>query len=191
MPAAATPWTARADLPDRFARGRALHALLQTLPDCPPEDRRTTAARLLTGVPAADEVVAEAYAIMAHPPLAELFGPGSRAEVPIAGVIGGRVVGGLVDRLLVTPTRVVLADWKTARDPPQDVRDTPIAYLRQIAAYAAVLRAIFPTHAVEALLVWTRTATVMPVPHALLVAHAPSAEALDPWPAVAHVPPVP
>jgi ATP-dependent helicase/nuclease subunit A len=143
---------------------------------------------MLKGVDDAGSVLAEALALMAHPALAALFGPDSRAEVPITGVVGGRVVGGLVDRLLVTPQRVVLADWKTTRDPPADARDTPVAYLRQLAAYAAVLRGVFPDRAVEAVLVWTRTATVMPLSHELLMTHAPGAETLDLGHASAHVP---
>ena len=54
---------------------------------------------------------------MAHPDLAPLFGPDSRAEVPLTGVIGDAVVGGLVDRLVVLPDRVLIADFKTNRPP--------------------------------------------------------------------------
>ena len=48
------------------------------------------------------------------------------------------------------------ADFKTNRDPPTRPEDTPVLYLRQMAAYRAVLRAIYPGRAVEAALIWTR-----------------------------------
>ena len=42
-----------------------------------------------------------------------------------------------------------------------------------MAAYRAVLRQAFPGRAVDCALVWTYGATVMPLPHGLLDAHAP------------------
>ncbi len=105
--------------------------------------------------------------------MAPLFGPGSRAEVPLTGRIGESVVGGLVDRLAVLPDRVLVADYKTARTPPARPEDVPVLYLRQMAAYRAVLRAAFPDRPVDCLLVWTTGARVMALPHPLLDSHAP------------------
>ena len=59
------------------------------------------------------------------PALAGLFGPGSRAEIPLAGIIGDVEIGGLVDRLAVTEDCVTLADFKTDRAPPAQVAEIP------------------------------------------------------------------
>ena len=59
-------------------------------------------------------------------------------------MVAGAVVGGLVDRLAVLPDRVLVADFKTNRRPPGAVEDTPVLYLRQMAAYRAVLRDDLP-----------------------------------------------
>ena len=107
-------------------------------------------------------------AILDHPELAPLFGPDSRAEVPLTGLVGGAVVGGLVDRLAVLADRVLVADYKTNRRPPTRVEDTPVLYLRQMAAYRAVLRDIFPGRAVGCALVWTQTSQVVMLPDELL-----------------------
>ncbi len=112
-------------------------------------------------------------AILNHPELAPLFGPTSRAEVPLTGVIGDQVIGGLVDRLAVLPDRVLLADYKTNRAPPADPAATPLLYLRQLAAYRALLRAIHPGRPVLCALIWTRAARVDLLDDALLDAHAP------------------
>ena len=150
VPAAASPLADRDAPGNRFRRGQLIHALLQHLPSVPPAERDAAARRWLgrpgQGVPpeAVEEVIAEVLAILAHPALAPLFGPGSRAEVPLTGVVGELVVGGLVDRLAVLPDRVLVADFKTNRRPPADLAATPVLYLRQMAAYRAVLRAIFP-----------------------------------------------
>ena len=87
--------------------------------------------------------------------LAAVFGPDSRAEVPLTGVVAGLVIGGLVDRLAVLPDRVLVADYKTNRAPPARRRRPPVLYLRQMAAYRALLRAIFPDRPVQCALVWT------------------------------------
>jgi ATP-dependent helicase/nuclease subunit A len=108
------------------------------------------------------------------PELAPLFGPGSAAEIPLAGVIGDVEIGGLVDRLVITDDAVLIADYKTDRTPPSDPAAIPPNYLRQLAAYRAILAQIHPAKAVHGILIWTANAQVMPIPPALLDAHAPA-----------------
>ncbi len=181
VPAAASPLAERASGGDRLLRGRLLHALLQHLPELPAADREAAARSWLDrpgqGLPdgAAATLAAEAMAILAHPDLAPAFAPGSRAEVPLTGQIGSHVVGGLVDRLAVLDDRVLVVDYKTNRRAPDRPEDTPVMYLRQMAAYRAVLRGIFPGRAVRCALVWTRAARVAMLPDALLDLHAPGA----------------
>jgi ATP-dependent helicase/nuclease subunit A len=81
----------------------------------------------------------------------------------------------VVDRLAVGAGRVTLLDFKTNRPPPKTVEEVPPAYLRQMAAYRALLRAAFPGREVVSALVWTFGARVMLLPDALLDAHAPGA----------------
>ncbi len=160
-------------------RGELIHALLQHLPDLPAE-RRALAAEGFLRRQGLDEAAAaglagETLAVLDHPALAPLFGPGSRAEVPLTGVIAGRAVGGLVDRLAVLPGRVLVADYKTNRRPPDRAEDTPVLYLRQMAAYRAVLAEVFADRAIDCVLVWTQSARVVTLPPALLARHAPGA----------------
>ena len=121
----------------------------------------------------AEGLAGEVLAILDHPDLAPLFGPGGRAEVPLTGVVDGRVVGGLVDRLAVLPDAVLVADYKTNRVAPASAEAVPVTYLRQMAAYRAVLRAIFPGKAVRCALVWTTGPRVMALPDSLLDRHVP------------------
>jgi ATP-dependent helicase/nuclease subunit A len=163
-----------------LAKGRAVHALLQHLPDLPPAARAPAAATFLARVPelnpaAGAEITAAVLAILDHPELKPLFGPGSRAEVPLAGVVGDVEIGGLVDRLAVTPARILLADYKTDRAPPAAPEAIPPAYLGQLAAYRAILAQIFPDRAIDCLLIFTANACAISVPPALLARHAPAA----------------
>ncbi len=113
--------------------------------------------------------------ILNDPALLPLFAPGSRAEVPLAGIIAGVEVAGLVDRLGYAPGQVLLADYKTDRAPPATPQDVPAAYLRQLAAYRAILSQIYPDRAINCLLIFTQTAAVIAVPPASLDSHAPAA----------------
>ncbi|HVB66472.1 MAG TPA: UvrD-helicase domain-containing protein, partial [Acetobacteraceae bacterium] len=181
VPPALSPLAARGV--GALRRGRLLHALLQHLPNLPAAQRAAAArawlARAGTGLSgaAAAELADQVLAILRHPTLQPLFGPDSRAEVPLSGVIGGMVIGGLVDRLAVLANEVLVADYKTNRRPPADAARTPVAYLRQMAAYRAVLREALPGRPVRGFMVWTESGEVMELPAALLDAHAPGAVA--------------
>jgi ATP-dependent helicase/nuclease subunit A len=179
VPASASPLAHRDALGRRFLRGRLIHGLLQHLPALPPE-RWAQAARTQLDRPghglepeAVATVVEQTLAILRHPELTALFGPGSRAEAPLAGTVGGAVVGGVVDRLAVLPDRVLVADFKTNREPPADLEATPALYLRQMAAYQAVLSGIFRDRPIQCALVWTETAQVQILPAAVLQTYEP------------------
>jgi ATP-dependent helicase/nuclease subunit A len=171
--------TARLGRAAAMAKGRAVHSLLQHLPELPAPDRRPAAAKYLaqTGLAlpetAQAQITDSILQILETPALAPLFAPGSRAEVPLAGVLGDVEIGGLVDRLAIHPDRILVADYKTDRAPPATPAAIPPAYLNQLAAYRAILQDIFPGRPVECTLIWTETATPMPIPADLLHRHAP------------------
>ena len=177
VPRVASPL--RAETGRRFLRGSLVHELLQHLPSLGPDrwDRAARAHLARHGIdPAEVEILAaQALAVLRHPDLAPLFGPAGRAEQPMTGLIRGVVVSGTVDRMAVLPGEVLLADYKTGRDAPDDVSRTPVLYLRQLAAYRAVVQSIYPDRMVRCALVWTSGATVTPLPSALLDAHEPGA----------------
>lgn len=162
-----------------LARGTLIHTLLQHLPDLSPEDRaRQGLAFLQRGAAAlsprdATEVLAQCEAVLLHPALGPVFAPGSRAEVPLTGEVDGLIITGVVDRLAVTESAVFAIDFKTGRHAPPSAEEAPILYLRQMAAYRALLAAIFPERRVHCALVWTETATVMALPDPVLDVHAP------------------
>jgi ATP-dependent helicase/nuclease subunit A len=161
-------------------RGKWLHALFERLPGVAPDLRRALALQWLehsAGVALAaerEELAEAACAIIADPRFADLFGADALAEAPIAAVVaGGAVVSGTADRLLVRDDRVLIADFKTGRRVPATAGDIPAAHLRQMAAYRAALRVIFPDRPVEAALLYTSGPALFPLPGDLLDAHAP------------------
>ncbi|MEK9755014.1 MAG: double-strand break repair helicase AddA, partial [Rhodospirillaceae bacterium] len=170
----------------RFRRGRLVHALLQTLPEIAADRRRDAASRYLK-LPAhelseaeAEAISAETLAVIEHPSFAALFGPGSRAEVPLVGTLAAGdgapvVVSGQIDRLLVRDDEILVVDFKTNRPPPEVESGVAEAYLRQMATYRALLAQIYPDRPVRAALVWTDGPRLMPLSDTLLERHAPGA----------------
>jgi ATP-dependent helicase/nuclease subunit A len=161
----------------RFRRGDLIHRLLQILPDLAPAERAAGARALLARErdlteAQREEMAVAALAVLEDARFAEVFGPGSRAEVAIAGTAaalpGGLKISGRIDRLVVLPDRVLVADFKTNRPSPDRIEDADPAYLRQMAIYAAVLGEVFPGRAVVAALVWTDGPKLMPIPEKLV-----------------------
>jgi len=162
-----------------FQRGLLVHRLLQTLPDVAEADR-ADAARAYLARPLhdltpdrIDELIAETLAVIDDPYCADLFGPGSRAEVSVTGVVGGITISGRIDRIVIGPKKVKILDFKTNRPPPRKPSEVPNLYLAQMAAYRALLRKIYTIHQVECVLVWTLGPFLMPLDAQLLDIHEP------------------
>jgi ATP-dependent helicase/nuclease subunit A len=161
----------------RYRRGEIIHRLLQLLPDIAPAEREAAATRLLGRERDLDdaqraEMAAAALAVLDDARFAAVFGPGSRAEIALAGAASrlpsGLAVSGRVDRLLVEDHRVLVADFKTNRPAPATIEAADSAYVRQMAVYWALLSDIFPGRAIEAALIWTDGPKLMPIPEILL-----------------------
>jgi ATP-dependent helicase/nuclease subunit A len=161
----------------RFRRGELIHRLLQILPDLAPAERTAAAIRLLDkepdlSPPQRTEIAHAALGVLSDARFAEVFGPGSRAEAALAGssadLPAGLKVSGRVDRMVVTPQKVLVVDFKTNRPSPDRVEDAAPAYLTQMAIYVAVLRAVFPDRRVEAALVWTDGPNLTPIPENII-----------------------
>jgi ATP-dependent helicase/nuclease subunit A len=70
--------------------------------------------------------------------------------------------------LVVTPTTVLIADYKTNAPPPRTIDEVPRAYLVQLALYRLLLGKIYPGRHVGAALIWTEIPDLMELPGAAL-----------------------
>jgi ATP-dependent helicase/nuclease subunit A len=168
---------------ERVRRGVLVHRLLQVLPELPEARRREAGRRLLERAATAadrgldeagrERLLDETMAVLALPALAPAFAAGSRAEQPLCGELGGRPFAGQIDRLAVTADAVLVVDYKTGRRPPDRVEAAPVAYLRQMAAYRALLGKVYPGRQVRAALLWTQGPRLDVLPDHVLDSHAP------------------
>jgi ATP-dependent helicase/nuclease subunit A len=152
-------------------RGTLVHRLLQCLPDVAAERRRAAAlnylARQAKDFSAAEQetMVQSVLALIEDDRFAALFGPGSRAEVSIAGRLRRQglppvLVSGQIDRLVVKPDEILIVDFKTNLTRPTEA---PAAYLRQLALYRTMLQQLYPERPVRAALLWTEAIEWMEV----------------------------
>ena len=86
------------------------------------------------------EMIESAFRVLDDDRFAPVFGSGSRPEVALTGSVGTIAVSGRMDRLVVTPDRVLVIDYKTNRPAPARIEDADPAYVLQLAVYAAILR---------------------------------------------------
>ena len=84
--------------------------------------------------------------------------------------LGGRRLHGVIDRMIVSPDRILIVDFKTNRVVPENAEACPDGLLRQMGAYAAAVKQIYPDKTVDTALLWTYTAQMMMLPHDLVTA---------------------
>ena len=159
-----------------YQRGRLIHRLLQTLPDLPAETRREAGRRYLDSpshqldAAQAEAILEETLRIVEAPEFQHLFGPGSRPEVPVVGLLdrglGPEAASGQIDRLAVTEAAIVIVDYKTNRPPPETPEEVPQVYRAQLATYRRLVQRIWPDRPVETWLLWTDGPRLMQITHA-------------------------
>ena len=152
-PSASAPHRSGAEGARARRRGRALHALIETLAGLPAERRASVVAAL----PEADlRLGAQALALIGTPRLAPLFGPGGRGEVALAGTLeDGTAVSARIDRLVVTPQAAILAEFKSGGGEDAE------AHRPQIETYKRLVAALWPDRQVEALLVFAASGRIV------------------------------
>ena len=165
VPASTSP------LKDRFARGRALHRLLEILPTYPQAEQKALGLKLLSQLmpdlesQLMGEWCDEVLAIIQGSAFAPIFSPHSRAEVSIGGTPKGArediMINGQIDRLAISDNEVLIVDYKTNQPPPKSEADVADDYIVQMAAYRALIQEIYPDRAVKTALLWTFEARLM------------------------------
>lgn len=161
------------DQEDALAQGRVLHLLLEHLPNVPQPQRTAAAKRIISAAPdslrqdVSDALIGDALRVLSSPGLAHIFAPDARAEVEITAnlpELDNQRIHGTIDRLIIRDDHILAVDFKSNRLVPDTPDQTPDGVLRQMAAYAAALAQIYPEKQIETAILWTHTATLMPLP---------------------------
>lgn len=120
--------------------GQLVHKALEVLPNTHPS---------------ADPKMAQPVAIAqkVYQTFPQLFGPNTAPEVPLAAIINGQPLHGVVDRLVVKENEVWVIDYKSEKNIPPEM---PQAYAEQMAYYRQIAQQIFPQHVIKLGVLWVR-----------------------------------
>ena len=154
---------------DGTKRGDVIHQLLELLPLQPQDKWPSLTAQICGEDFDANDILNELRAVITKPELQDVFAPDTLIEVPITAKLDeldGRIINGRIDRLLVSPTKITAVDFKSNLVVPSKTTEIPKAILAQQGAYAAALSQIYPDRTIETAIIWTKTATMMSLPHA-------------------------
>lgn len=153
-------------------RGVAIHRALQLIAGTTDRDaaRREFEAQFHTAFdrPALDACWREAGSVVDAPNLRALFDPAqferAENELPLLYLDGGREVSGVIDRLVFTPTGIILVDYKTHEGVRRDDLDAlSAAYAGQMRLYVRGVMRLWPQRPVRALLLFTALAETVDV----------------------------
>ena len=166
---------------EALLRGRAVHRLLELLPEVPPRDRQSAGARFLAAearrmpLRQREALLGDVLAILGDAEFGEVFGTGSQAEVALAAELPPRspgeppaIISGQVDRLVCAAAATFIVDFKSGASVPPSPDAAPISYVAQLAAYRLALKRLFPEKPIRAVLLWTEAPRLMEIPNALL-----------------------
>ncbi|WP_457646932.1 3'-5' exonuclease, partial [Profundibacter sp.] len=152
-------------------RGSDIHLLLEHLPAHPQSEWPGIATILLPD--AAPDILAEVTALLTNPDLAFLFDDSTLAEVPITANLpdlDGKRIHGEIDRLIISPEKVLAVDFKSNANVPENPAKVPDGLLRQMGAYQAALGMVYPDRKIETAILWTRTGALMYLEHKAVTA---------------------
>lgn len=146
--------------------GKAVHRLLQILPQMKPEDwKGQSLGYLKNALPNLSSEIYEEVAdnlidLLNDAEFAPLFHQGGASEFSIMGNIKvageDRMVSGRIDRIAVLEDKILIVDYKTNANPPTKLAGVPTSYINQMAIYRAVLQPLYPDKKIKAALLFTR-----------------------------------
>ncbi len=150
-------------------RGILIHRILQNLPDLGEAERPAYIAAAVRRAGADSGLAEELVALTSSPLLAGLLSSEGHSEAAlITGGLDGRIERRRIDRLLVTPEAILVADYKTDRAVPASPADCDPDYLMQLAIYRDAMRLAEPGKPLRFCIVWTEVPSLMMIPDALL-----------------------
>ncbi len=138
-----------------MARGRAIHKILEELPQMAPDLGLNYAKRILAKNRFDEKLAEKICGLVFDPEYHDFFGSDSQAEVNIGSILpNGQRLTERIDRLVIRATDILVLDYKTDWNVPDGLEaDHP--HVVQLAAYAMALGQACGGKTIRAAILWT------------------------------------
>lgn len=152
-----------------FRRGILIHKLLQMLPKFSSYEKKTEIIKTYLSKQTdvkedvKENIEKEVLRVLSNKDFAFIFEGDSRAEVPVMGLLKGKLISGQIDRLVVLKDKVLIVDFKTNRPAPIRAEDVSPDYRTQLDIYAGLIAQIYPNLPIEKYILWTNTLKLMKI----------------------------
>jgi ATP-dependent helicase/nuclease subunit A len=138
-----------------MARGRAIHKILEELPQMAPDLGLNYAKRILAKNRLDEKLAEKICGLIFNPEYRDFFGPDSQSEVNIGSILpNGQRLTERIDRLVIRVNDILVLDYKTDWNVP-DTLETDHAYVVQLAAYSTALGQAYGGKTIRAAILWT------------------------------------
>lgn len=160
-----------------FERGRIIHKILEFSSNIEAEKREERIKKFINKYANSflesekEKMQKEVLNILENEKFASLFSVKSRAEVSITGILDGKTISGQVDRLYIDEQKILISDYKTNVNVPENLDEIPKEYIRQLALYKKLLMSMDNSKKISCALVWTAKPEIMEVPNQVLDNH--------------------
>jgi ATP-dependent helicase/nuclease subunit A len=155
-------------------RGIVIHKLLELLVNIKPMQRRQAADNFLKNYNLPLETqrlyITEVFNLINHPEFSVLLSSEGLSEVPIIGYLkdfNNLAISGQIDRMVITPTTVLIADYKTDRNLSKDTHLSK-QYLLQMALYKHALYHLYPNKIIQCYVIATAKPEIITLNHTIL-----------------------
>ncbi|MFT6071580.1 MAG: ATP-dependent helicase/nuclease subunit A [Alphaproteobacteria bacterium] len=155
-------------------RGIIIHRLLELLTQINPEQHQQAADNFFKNQQLSPQDKAayrqEVFNIIHHPDYSQLLSLDGLSEIPIVGHLKNMdnlAISGKIDRMVITPTQVLIADYKTDRN-LSTIGDVSPPYILQMALYKEALKQIYPDKSIECFIIATAKPKIITIDNALL-----------------------
>ncbi len=151
-------------------RGTLIHKLLEVLPSLDESKRRQAFQQFLKSegitVEQAHEIIEVTERVFDAFP--DLFIPSSQAEVALTGMLGGKILSGQIDRLVVSDDQILIIDYKTHRKVPPSLEEISESIIKQMGLYQMAVSQMYPKKTVTCGVLWTQVPRLDLIPDSMV-----------------------
>jgi len=86
-----------------------------------------------------------------------------KTEITLGSNINNKIHIGRIDLMLITPSEVIIVDYKSDKSPPSREKNIPDSYYQQLLVYKKMVKEIYPTQTISTMILWLENGTLQEI----------------------------